>query len=314
MHNGTAEGGIILHPFITSSMEYITVSVIIASYNSRTTIEKCLFSLENQKSSEKFEVIVVDSSEDGTANIVAQQFPKVRLFVFPNRKFPGDARNLGVSKSNGEILAFTDADCITTKNWISEIIKAHQNQYPLIGGAIDNGNPQSYVGWGFYFSEFSQWMPNSPAGPMVVIPTGCLTMKRWAFDKYGPFLEGTYCSDAVFNWRAVKDGYKPLFVPYIKVSHINFTSLSGFLKRKFVRGKYFAIARINEYNFSTLRRIRFFIISPLLPFVVFYEVTRRVFKNSIYIKQFILSSPLVFLGLTAWCSGEFVGYLLKSRK
>lgn len=288
-------------------MNSTKVSVIIPSYNSRKTIEKCLRSLEKQKGD--FEVIVVDSSEDGTAEIVAQRFPNVRLYTFSERKFPGDARNFGVSKARGEILAFTDADCIVDRNWASEISKAHQNQYPLIGGVIDNGNPESYVGWAYYFCEFSQWMPESPAGQMVEIPTGCLSLKRWAFDKYGPFWEGIYCSDTVFNWRAGKDGHRPLFVPSIKVSHINMTSLRGFLKRKVFHGRYFAMVRIKERSFSTLQRIAFVMISPLLPFLLFYRTTRRVFKNGIYLKQFMLSSPLVFLGLTAWSCGEFVGYL-----
>jgi glycosyltransferase involved in cell wall biosynthesis len=295
-------------------MENLRVSVIIPSYNSRTTIENCLKPLEHQTNTEKFEVIVVDSSTDGTAYFVEQQFPNIRLFTFPYRKFPGNTRNFGVSQSKGEILAFTDADCIIAQNWISEIIKAHRNHYPIIGGAIDNGSPESYIGWAYYFSEFRQWMPESLAGPVVDIPTSCLTMKRWAFDKYGPFLEDPYGSDTEFNWRAGKDGYKPLFIPSLKVAHINIASFRGFLKRKFFRGIYFAGARIKKHNFSTLQRIAFVIISPLLPFLLFYRVTRRVYKNGIYLKQFILSSPLVFVGLTAWSCGEFVGSLLKCKK
>jgi hypothetical protein len=47
-------------------------------------------------------------------------------------------------------------------------VEAHMNPSPLIGGAIDNGNPDSYVGWGQYFSEFSRWMPRTVSGSACI--------------------------------------------------------------------------------------------------------------------------------------------------
>lgn len=111
------------------------VSVIIASYNSSATMETCLRSLEDQNCSGDFEVIVVDSSKDGTAEIVAHKLPAVRLFRFSERKFPGDARNFGFSKATSEVIAFTDADCFVDQNWIDQIIEAHGSRpQPTLGG------------------------------------------------------------------------------------------------------------------------------------------------------------------------------------
>jgi GT2 family glycosyltransferase len=82
-------------------MKEFKLSVVIASYNSSKTIEKCLRPLESSVSHEYIEVIVVDSSEGGTADILAQRFPKVRPYTFPERKFSGNDRNLGASKAKG---------------------------------------------------------------------------------------------------------------------------------------------------------------------------------------------------------------------
>ncbi len=70
-------------------MNEIKLSIIIASYKSQNTIKKCLQSLENQMKNE-IEVIVVDSGNDGTAEIISQTFPQVKLYKFSERKFPGD--------------------------------------------------------------------------------------------------------------------------------------------------------------------------------------------------------------------------------
>src|SRR5882672_7977001 len=147
-------------PMASSSRTFPAVSVIVPSYNAAATIERCLGALESQTAALEGEVIVVDSSSDGTAEIVARRFPWVRLIACPTRRFPGDARNLGIGRARADLLAFTDADCIAERHWLETIIMAHRvRRDPLIGGAIENGNPESRVGWAAYLLELSQWMP-----------------------------------------------------------------------------------------------------------------------------------------------------------
>lgn len=286
------------------------LSVIIASYNSENTIEDCLLSLKNQKTDKDFEIIIVDSSTDGTAKLVEERFPETNLYRFSEKKFPGDARNYGISRAKGEVIAFTDTDCIVDNTWINEIIEAHKAhpEHPAIGGVVDNGNPESYVGWGAYFCEFSQWMPRFSECYLIEIPCCCLSIKRWAFEQYGPFLEGGYCSDTAFNWRLVSDGHKPLFIPSIKMCHININRLRKFLRKEVMHGRFFAKMRVLEKEFSMLNRVAFVTITPLLPFLLFCRIIKRVLQNRIYLKQFIISSPLVFLGLILWSFGESIGY------
>ena len=119
------------------------LSVVIASYNSSKTIESCLKSLEKQTTQEPFEVIVVDSSIDGTGEMVEKKFPYVKVLRFRERKFPGDARNIGIAEANGKIIAFIDADCKAEEHWAEEIIKAHQAAGPAFGVSERAGPTQS---------------------------------------------------------------------------------------------------------------------------------------------------------------------------
>ena len=114
------------------------VSVIVACFNAIDTIERCLSALASQDTDEPFEVVVIDSSRDGTADLIRQRFPNVSLHTFADRKFPGEARNLGVARSEGEILAFTDADCVPDRSWVRVIVESHRRPDPVIGGTIDN--------------------------------------------------------------------------------------------------------------------------------------------------------------------------------
>jgi len=76
------------------------ISVIIPSYNSNKTIEKCLNSILNQTYSDEYEIIVVDSSIDNTSDIVKNKFKDVKLAHLKKKTDPGTARNLGFGLNN----------------------------------------------------------------------------------------------------------------------------------------------------------------------------------------------------------------------
>jgi len=286
------------------------VSIIIGSYNSARTIERCLKSLEIQVQQAKtaVEVILVDSSEDGTAQIVRAGFPWVKLMVQGERCYPGDARNIGIARANGSVLVFIDSDCVAGENWLDEIVTAHQSELPVVGGSVDNANPESYVGWGYYFSEFMRWAPQVKAGLLSEIPTCCLSIKRWAFDQYGPFLEGRYCSDTDFNWKLDRAGKMPFFNPKIKVGHINPGNLKKFLLHEVEHGRAFGELRVTTEQFSRSRQWLYVLGAPLLPWILWGRIAERVIRNKTYIGQFLLAAPVVFLGQAAWSWGEARAY------
>ncbi|HKZ45183.1 MAG TPA: glycosyltransferase family A protein, partial [archaeon] len=93
------------------------ISVIVPAYNSEKTIDSCIKSLLNQSFPKKqYEIIIVDDgSSDKTAEVASKYC--VRLFKRPH-KGPAAARNFGAKHARGNILLFTDSDCVPDKRWI----------------------------------------------------------------------------------------------------------------------------------------------------------------------------------------------------
>jgi glycosyltransferase involved in cell wall biosynthesis len=108
-----------------------SVSIIIPVYNGADTIAACLESLLNQTyPADAYEVIVVENgSTDDTTTIVEKYL--IRLF-HSDQRGPAAARNLGLARSEADIVAFTDADCVADHNWLSELAKPYTD--PEIGG------------------------------------------------------------------------------------------------------------------------------------------------------------------------------------
>ena len=98
------------------------VSVIIPVYNDSARVKICLEALEKQTYPQNlYEVIVVDNASDEYPAIkdVVCQFSQA-IAAYESRPGSYAARNKGISLAKGDIIAFTDADCIPAKNWIEK--------------------------------------------------------------------------------------------------------------------------------------------------------------------------------------------------
>ncbi len=98
------------------------VSVIIPAHNAEKTISACLHALQMQTGVEDltYEIILVDDgSTDETA--VLGNKAGVKVITQP-KKGPASARNTGIGIAKGDIVCFTDADCVPHPDWLQEII------------------------------------------------------------------------------------------------------------------------------------------------------------------------------------------------
>lgn len=117
------------------------VSVVVITKNNAKTIEECIKSLINQTfPREKYEIIFVDGqSVDGTDKTIhnyVQHHDFVKLF-YEEQGTMGYARNLGVKKSKGEIIAFIDADAVAPENWLMCIVDRFREKNIVALGGLD---------------------------------------------------------------------------------------------------------------------------------------------------------------------------------
>lgn len=107
------------------------VSIVIPARNAEKIIIKCLESLKNlDYPKDKYEIIISDSnSTDRTAQVAKGLGAKV---ILNSGGLVVTGRNIGFEHSMGEIVAFSDSDCVMDKDWIKNSIKYFED--PKIGG------------------------------------------------------------------------------------------------------------------------------------------------------------------------------------
>lgn len=113
------------------------VSVVIPTYRRPQLLKNCIAALAAQDfNKDDFEIIVVTDGPDletrAMLNDLSLTLPFVQFISLVQKKGPAAARNAGWRAANGELIAFTDDDCLPTANWISNI----WNEYIL------NGKPE----------------------------------------------------------------------------------------------------------------------------------------------------------------------------
>ncbi|MCD6460430.1 glycosyltransferase [bacterium] len=122
------------------------VSVIVPAYNAEKTMALCIESLISQNyPKDKYEIIIVDNnSKDETAKII-KKYP-VKYLLEDKMQTSYAARNSGIRHAKGEIIAFTDSDCIADKNWIKEGIKPfYDEKIGGVGGNILSYKPETWI-------------------------------------------------------------------------------------------------------------------------------------------------------------------------
>lgn len=216
------------------------ISVIVPVFNAEKTIGKCLESLVNQSVKQgRYEVIVVDDgSADRTGEII-KKFPV--SYIRQDNQGPAVARNRGVAAASGEILLFTDADCIPLHNWIEKMLEPFQNQeVAAVKGVYRTGQLSMVARLAqVEFEERYQLLRKVEHIDMVDTYSAGYRSEIFkalsgGFDTSFPVANN---EDTEFSYRMSRAGYKMVFQPEAVVCHLNHPeTLKKYLKLKFRRG------------------------------------------------------------------------------
>ena len=200
------------------------VSIIIPVYNDNDFLKVCLTALTKQTySKDCYEIIVVDNNSEEDVRQITNQFERVTL---AHESTAGSyiARNTGLNLAKGNIIAFTDADCIPQPDWLEKGV-ATLTQRPnvgLVAGRIelfyrDPQQPKSFELYDSLTMGFPQedFVKDSHFGA-----TANLFTFRAVLDNVGGFDENLKSAgDRQWGKRVYDSGYEQVYNDDVCIRH-----------------------------------------------------------------------------------------------
>lgn len=212
----------------------IELSVVVPAYNAQRTLAACVASLLAQRVDEPFEVIVVASADDPAELPRLEPDPRLTVIALTPRRSAAEARNAGVARARGRLIAFTDADVTAPPDWLARLGPCASGG-ACVGGSVSNGTPESRTGTAEYLVEFADLHPvrRRPAWHGA---TCNLLVPRTIWERYGPFPEDLGgCEDTLLTERLRHDGLF-VYARHATVAHHNRRQLRSVLAHQFALG------------------------------------------------------------------------------
>jgi glycosyltransferase involved in cell wall biosynthesis len=225
----------------------VSVSIIIPLFNAEDTVPTLIDALSKQTYPREYlEIVFVDNgSSDNTVEMLKATADSLDTAVklVEELEIPGSyaARNKGIENATGDILAFTDADCVPAHDWVANAIVRlnDENERVILGGRVDlvpldQARPTSV--------ELFEMVFGFPQEQNVVSNGFSVTANLWAykaaFESIG-FFNARLKSKGDFEWcvRAGNMGYRLLYASDVAVVHPARRTLKElFLKTRRVTG------------------------------------------------------------------------------
>lgn len=251
------------------------VSVIVPAYNSERTIKRCIDSLLNIDY-QNYEIIVVDDGSSDKTKDVLLGF-KERIRLIQSQHFgPSKCRNIATKEAKGDLVAFTDSDCLVHKNWLKELVKGFtQDKVAGVGGI--QLSPDDETNFGRKVQTFFEltgflggYIKDKKNRELTVVPhnPSCNAIyRKEVFLRIGGFDEGLWpCEDVDLDYRLKKNGFIFMFNPKAIVYHYRPQSIKALLK---MMSRYGYVQGILTKRYGFFRKIQILPVIFLILIILF---------------------------------------------
>jgi GT2 family glycosyltransferase len=225
----------------------LDLTVVIPNYNTRALLRNCLDSIYRHTAGITFEIICIDgNSPDGSADMVADQFPEVTLIRNRSNESYARSVNQGLRRARGRYVCLLDSDTLLPANAFEPLVRFMDEhaEAAVCGPRLLNpdGSVQhhirSFASLGVFFLQTLNWhklFPQSKlmnryyntdfdysvAQPVESIGTSAYVIRRSTWEAVGPLDERFRWAmpDLAYNYTLHRQGYKVYYTPCAEVVH-----------------------------------------------------------------------------------------------
>ncbi|WP_040299712.1 glycosyltransferase family 2 protein, partial [Arcticibacter svalbardensis] len=190
------------------------ISVVVPTYKRSELLIRCLNALLTQSIGKStYEIIVVsDGPDPDTADAIEVWtgfiHPNVSYYPLPQKKGPAAARNYGWMKASGELIAFTDDDCIPDQDWLASLLAAYHDEEELvISGQVIVPLPENPT-------DFERNTAHLETAEFITANCACTKKALWETGGFDERFEQAWREDSDLHFKIIQHK-----IPLKKVSN-----------------------------------------------------------------------------------------------
>jgi GT2 family glycosyltransferase len=222
------------------------LSIIIVNWNTRDLLRNCLRSIKASSGAAGFETIVVDNnSSDGSREMVASEFPQVKLLNSGANLGFAKANNIGLQHATAPLVLYLNPDTEVRRETLSQMMKfMHENKgIGALGCKIRNlSGTLQQLGLQWFptpLTELVKFLVVSESthkrcpgllpfhdaersGEVIKLFGACLLVRRAVLDQVGAFDERffMYCEDVDLCYRISRAGWRLYYLAEAEILHL----------------------------------------------------------------------------------------------
>ena len=287
------------------------LSIILQVGGKRERAAQCLSSLLQQEILDHLEIILLDYEPGSYPPLEGSEHPIVRTINRPAYEPIGLSRAIGVQEANAPVVAFIEDHCIAYAGWAQAIVEAHAQGWMAIGCEVHTANSGIGISDAIALMNYAKWLSPARSGIHDLLVGHNTAYDRNALLEFGDRLALMLRCDPVLQWKLQEEGHALFLDPRIKVGHINETEIAPIVRGYFLWNRVFAPTRASVFHWSSLKRLVWTILTPLIPPV-------RILKQLIYILrtrpsligQYVQSLPVQVIAHYSAAAGQAIGLVL----
>ena len=224
-------------------------SIIVPVYNRPDEVDELLESL-TQQTLKDFEVIIVEDGSIEPCKDVCDKYASILdlHYYAKENSGPGQSRNYGAERSNGEWLIILDSDVVLPKDYLGSVERGVRSENTLAAwGGPDAAHPSfTPIQKAISYSMTSFFTTGGIRGGKAKLDkfyprSFNMGIRRDVYLQLGGFTKMRFGEDIDFSYRIVEAGYMPRLFPEAWVWHKRRTDFRKFFRQVYNSG----IARIN---------------------------------------------------------------------
>ena len=276
--------------------------MIVGSLDASATIRECLSAIRAACEGIDAEILVVDASSDGSVGVARATLPTARVLSLPKGTLVPALWGAGLGEARGRVVAFTIAQCTVEPTWARALLEGIAAGAAGVGGRLGVRRGTSATGRATFYLRYSAWL-SVPDGPAHEIAGD-----NAAYDHASLRAVRESASDSFWeveaHARLRAAGRRLVVHPGATAWFTDDSALATMGARRFEHGRHSGAFRVRS---GIRTRWQMLLGAPLVPFVLFVRVARRVVRAPGHMVGFVTSLGAFFVLAGAWAAGEAVG-------